>query len=107
MRILEIMRYVCSAAAMLAVSILSSSVVLAQGVSLSITNPKFVSQSPVTLTMWDATYSATVVNTGVAVGSVQAQVTSLNPATVRTLSGQDTLNFGPVSANGQANSTNT
>src|ERR1700680_1991659 len=100
------MRYVCSAA-VLAVSILSNSVLFAQGGGLSITNYQFVSQTPVTLTQWDVTYRATLVNTGGAVGSVQAQVTSSNPAVVRTLSGQDTLSFGPVGTNGQAVSTNT
>src|SRR5579864_3910820 len=106
MRILEIMRYVCSAA-VLAVSILSNSVMFAQGGSLSITNPQFVSQTPVTLTQWDVTFSATVTNTGAAVGSVKAQVSSPNPNVVRTLTGQDTFNFGPVATNGHANSTNT
>ena len=98
------MRYVCSAA-VVAFSLLSGAA--AQGQSLSITNYQLVSQQQVTRTQWDATYSATLVNTGGALASVTATLASGNVFSFRTVPGQTTLTFAPVPANGQVNSTGT
>src|SRR6202049_5195955 len=79
------------------------------GTSLLITDSQFVSQQPATLNMdyMDVTYRATLINFGELLGTVAATVASSNPYSVRTLTGQDTLSFGPVPANGQVVSTNT
>jgi trimeric autotransporter adhesin len=74
---------------------------------LSITNYQFVSEQRVTLTQSNVTYRADLVNPGGALASATATMTSLNPFSFRTVTGQDTLRFGPLPAGGQVTSTNT
>ncbi len=98
------MRYVQSAA-LVALSILSSSALMAQGQNtLSITNYQYVTQTPLTPTLWRYTFSATVVNNGLPLNSVSATIQS-GPCCFSEV--QPTLNFGPVATNGQAQSLNT
>src|SRR5581483_1822226 len=98
------MRYVCSAG-VVALSILSCAPLCAQG-GLSITNYQFVSQTPATRTLWNVTYRADLVNTGGPLGSVTATLSSL-PFGVRSVPGQDVLNFAPVAGNSHTTSSNT
>ena len=98
------MRNVCSAA-VLALSILSCSLV-AQSQPLTIASYSYVSQVAVRPTQWQVTFSATVVNSGPALGSVTATISNA-PYGVTVIGGEDVLNFGAVPANGQAVSTNT
>src|SRR4051812_45442695 len=98
------MRY-ARAAITVAVVLLASSAVFGQG--FSITNYQFVSEQPITLTKSQITYRADLVNSGGPFGSVTANVLTLNPASVRTIPGQDVLNFSPVPANSQVTSKNT
>ena len=98
------MRNVCSAA-VLALSILSSSLV-AQSQTLTIASYSYVSQVAVRPTQWQVTFSATVVNSGAALGSVTATISNA-PFGITLIGGEDVLNFGAVPANGQATSTNT
>lgn len=79
---------------------------LAQAQSLSIVNYELVSQSN-SGTRVLVTYSATLVNTGPALPGVTAQVTSLEPSMIRVVSGDGTLKFAAVPANGQVASSNT
>ena len=103
-----IMRHKSSAAAV-ASSVLISFVMCGQmgAQNLSITNYQFVSQKPVSATKWDFTYRADLVNTGSALASVAATLTSLDTASFTVVAGQDTLNFAPVPANAQTTSSNT
>ena len=50
---------------------------------------------------------ADLINPGVALGSLTATLTSLDPFTVRVVPGQGSLTFAPVPANGQVTSNNT
>ncbi len=95
-------------AAVLALSILSFSLIAqSQTPNLTITGYQFVSQTPVTSTLWQLTYSASVLNnSSEALGSVTATISN-GPFGFQTIGGQSTLNFGAVAANGQATSTNT
>src|ERR1017187_10709665 len=77
------------------------------GNSLSIANYQLVNQQSVNSTQSRVTYRADLVNPGGAFTSVSATVASLNPFIIRTLPGQDTLNFAPVPANSQVTSNNT
>src|SRR5947209_1179571 len=105
------MRSMCWAAVAALSLLVSSSTMYGQSAqaapTLSITNYQFVSQQPVTLTVWDITYRADVVNTGAPLASVTATVTSLNPPNVQTVPGKNTLNFAPVPAGSQVTSSNT
>jgi hypothetical protein len=98
------MRYV-HAAITIAVALLLSSVVFGQG--FSITNYQFVGEQPITVTKSQITYRADLVNSGGPFGTVTANVITLNPSSVRTIPGQDVLNFSPVPANSQVTSKNT
>src|SRR5450759_1445133 len=100
------MRYMCLAA-VAAFSVLAPSAAFGQASSLSITNYQFVSEQRASLTSSDVTYRADVKNTGVALASVTATLTSLDPFSVRTVPRQDTLHFAPVPANSQVTSSNT
>src|SRR5438552_3231659 len=97
------MRYVCLAT-VAALGFLAPSAAFGQ---LSLTNYQFVSQQFATTTKSDFTYRADVVNTGGPLGSVTATLTSADPFTVRTVPGQDTLQFAPVPANSHVTSSNT
>src|ERR1039458_7009065 len=104
------MRYLCPAAAVAISIFVSSSVMNGQNNAasgLSITNYKFVAEMPVTLTVWEETYTADLVNSGGALASVAATVTSLNTASFTTISGEDTLDFSQVPATSQTTSQNT
>jgi hypothetical protein len=72
-----------------------------------VTNYQLVSQLNGPGTQLDLTYKGDFVNTGSAVQSAMATLTSLDPFTIRVFPGQDVLNFGPVPANGFATSLNT
>ncbi len=74
---------------------------------LTITNYQLVGQQTINSTLSRFTYTASVVNTGVALGSVTATATTTNPYSVRTVPGSDTLTFGSIAANSQTASTNT
>lgn len=76
---------------------------------LSITSYQFVSQSPFSQTLSYVTYSATLTNSGDAVGPITAIVTSSNSVVQPTGAPalQNALSFPPVPANGQVNSLNT
>lgn len=65
---------------------------------LSITDYQFVSQQPASGGQSYMTYSATLVNSGMALGFVHATLTSLNPFTIRVAPGQGVLSFAPVAA---------
>jgi trimeric autotransporter adhesin len=78
---------------------------LGQGQSLSITNYQLVSQQTIQRTV-NVTYRADLVNTGAALGTVAATVTSLN-ASIQVAPGQGTLQFASVPANSQVTSSNT
>jgi hypothetical protein len=104
------MRYLCPAAAVAIFIFVSSSVMSGQNNAasgLSVANYQFVSEVPVTLTTWQETYRADLVNTGGALASVAATVTSLNTASFSTIPGEDTLEFSQVPANSQTTSQNT
>lgn len=77
-----------------------------QAQSLSITNYQVVTQYPFGPDLI-GTYRATVVNTGAALPELTATVMSLDESAVQVISGQGTLMFGAVPANGSAVSTNT
>src|SRR5271154_1015793 len=98
-----------SSVAAVALSILVSTSVMSgqQNPNLSITNYNFVSQQPVTATQWLVTYKADVVNTGGALSSVTATLSSLNPFSFRTVPNKNTLNFAPVPASSQVTSLGT
>lgn len=102
------MRYVCSTAAILVLSILAPSMMFAQNgaAGLSIENYQFVTEQRSTRTKWYVTYRAELVNTGAARPGVVATLSSLVP-TVETVPGQTMLHFGPVAAGGKAWSSNT
>ncbi|MDQ2944766.1 MAG: PKD domain-containing protein, partial [Acidobacteriota bacterium] len=100
------MRFMCLAA-VAALGILAPSATFGQASNLSITNYQFVSEQRTSLTSSNVTYRADVLNTGVALGSATATLTSLDPFSVRVVPGQDTLKFAPVPANGQVTSSNT
>src|SRR5271165_3453550 len=92
-------------AAVVALSLSAASPV--SGAGLSIANYKFVSQAPVTLTKFNVTYSADLVNSGNALVSVTATLSSLNAASFTVVPGKGKLNFAPVPANSQTTSSNT
>ncbi len=87
--------------AVIAVSLLTSSVILAQGSvqNLSITNYRYVSELFYSETQSYVEYSADLVNTGPALESVTATLTSLNPVSFVPVVNQDFLFFSPVPAN--------
>src|ERR1700676_4135307 len=97
------MRYVCLAA-VAALSVLAPSSAFGQ---LSITNYQLVSQQNMGPTRTNFTYRADLVNTGGPLGSATATLTSADPFSIRTVPGQDTLQFAPVPANSQVTSSNT
>src|SRR5690349_13649879 len=98
------MRFV-GPATLAAVSVLASSVVFGQ--ALSITNYQFVSELSTSGTKSQVTYRADLVNTSGPLGSVTATVITLDPGSIRTIPGQDLLNFSPVPANAHITSKNT
>src|ERR1700683_1136719 len=73
--------------------------------NLSITNYQ-LKNSQVVQGVLSLTYTADIVNTGTALQSVSAVVTSPN-SSILIVPGQNTLQFGPVPANSQVTSTNT
>ena len=95
-----------SAAILLSAALLSSSVLFAQSGALSISNYQLVSEQRLTREQWFRTYKADLVNTGQALTSVTATVSSLSPS-VKPVAGQNTLHFAPVPANGRVTSTDT
>src|SRR5947209_6981736 len=99
------MRYVSSfAAAFAAVAILGPST--AFGATLSITNYQYVSEVRFSRTQSYVTYAADLVNTGAALPSLTATLTSLDPS-IQTVPGQSALHFAAVPANSQMPATNT
>ena len=82
------------------------SVASAQG-TLAITNYQFVSEQRSTRTEWFVTYRADVVNTGLPRTGLTATVSSLTPATVKVVAGQNTLHFGSVPTGTPVTSTDT
>src|SRR5262249_35121397 len=74
--------------------------------NLSITGYQLVSETRTTRTVFFETYTAVLVNKGSALPGATATATSLGPS-VQVVSGQGTLRFGPVPANGQVTSSNT
>ena len=90
---------------LIALTMLSGSLLLG-GNSLTITNYQEVSQQRLSRTQSYFTYSATLLNSGAALGGATATLTSLSPS-VQVVSGQGTLHFGPVAAGGQVPSNDT
>jgi hypothetical protein len=84
-------------------AVLLSSGAVAQSQTLSITNYRVVSEQVLTATYSRITYRADLVNPGPAQSQVTATVTTVDPFT-RVITGQDTLNFTDVPANGQVTS---
>src|SRR5271165_1308587 len=79
-----------------------------QAQNFSVTNYQFISQSPVTATQWQVVYKADLVNAGATpYATVTGQLTSLNPFSFRTITGENQLNWAPVPANSQVTSSNT
>jgi hypothetical protein len=74
---------------------------------LSIAKYELVSEVPAAPPNIEVTYRASVVNTGAAMPSVTATVTSLDPFSVRVMPGAGTLNFAAVPAKGEVMSSNT
>src|SRR5579862_9706625 len=77
-----------------------------QGSGLSITNYQLVSQQA-SRRVQSVTYRADLVNSGASLQALTATLTSLNPSAIQVVSGQNTLQFGPIPANSQVTSTNT
>lgn len=92
---------------MAAVSILTTLPVQLRAAGLSITNYQVVSQQSAAGKQSYVTYRANLLNAGSALSSVTAQVSTLDPFTVRVVPGQDALQFSPVLANTQVTSLNT
>lgn len=99
------MRYVCPAA-VAALAIITGSA-WGQPQALSIANYQLTGTQLITPTMSRFTYRADVVNTGGALGTVSATVTSVDPFSIRVIPGLDTLQFSNVPAGGQVTSSNT
>ena len=74
--------------------------------TLSIGNFQLVDSQRVTLTKYNVTYSASLINSGPALTAVTATVTSSDPS-IQVVPNHDTLNFAPVPANSQVASSNT
>lgn len=74
--------------------------------TLSIGNYQFIDSQRVTLTKYNVTYSASLINTGGALTAVTATLTTSDPS-VQVVPNRDTLNFAPVPANSQVASSNT
>ncbi len=74
---------------------------------LTITGYQFVSEQPAAAGKLFVTYSAELINSGGALGSVTATASSLNPFAIILAPGEDTLKFKPVPANSQVASNNT
>jgi hypothetical protein len=94
-----------SCARLACLSILICPAVFGQSQGLSITNYQLVSNQTIQRTV-NLTYRADLVNTGAALQTVTAVVTSLNPA-IQVAAGQDILQFAPVPANSQVTSSDT
>ena len=86
------MRSVCSAAILLLTTL-----GISQGQSLSITDFQFVGEQFYSRTQSFVKYRATLVNSGAALSSVTATLTSTT-ANIQVVSGQDSLHFAPVPA---------
>ena len=71
------------------------SVVSAQG-TLTITNYQVVSEERSSRSEWFVTYRADVVNTGALRTGLTATVSTLTPATLKVVAGQNVLHFGNV-----------
>ena len=102
------MRHFSSVAAVVLFLIVSS-MTFGQGSAQnqSVTNYQIINQTAVTATQFQVTYRADLVNPGVPFASVTAKLTTLNPFSFRTISGEDFLTFAPVPANSQVTSSNT
>jgi hypothetical protein len=74
---------------------------------LTIVGYQFVSEQPAAAGKLFVTYSASLIDTGAALGSVIATASSLNPYAIILAPGEDTLKFSPVPANSQVMSANT
>jgi hypothetical protein len=79
----------------------------AQVQGLSIANYELVSTVAAAPPNQELIYRASVVNTGAALAALTANVTTLDPFSVRVLPGAGTLNFAYVPANGEIMSINT
>jgi hypothetical protein len=90
----------CVSATIAAIAFLTPSAMIADGL-LSITNYKLVSTQAINSTLSSVTYSADLLNSGPALASVTATVSTTEPFSVRVVPGQDTLNFAPVPADSQ------
>ena len=104
------MRFINSAVTTFLSLLICSSVMSSpcQAQNFTVTNYQFISQSPVTATQWQVVYKADLVNGGaVPFASVTGQLTSLNPFSFRTITGENQLTWAPVPANSQVTSSNT
>ncbi len=98
-----------SAATLIAIAILTAPAIFGQtgGQNLSVGNFQLVSREKATQTQDFVVYRADLINSGQAVGNVAATASTQDPYSVRTVPGQDVLNFVRVLANGRATSVNT
>ncbi len=102
-----IMRYPYPAA-MVALSITVFALVgRAAGQNLSITNYQLVSTQANSQTQSYVTYQANLANSGPALQSATASVSSADPTNIRVMPSASALNFTNVPANGQVTSSNT
>src|SRR5271166_17671 len=90
---------------LIALTMLSVSLLLGDN-SLTITNYQEVSEQRLSRTQSYFTYSATLVNSGAALGTCPPAATGPK-CSVQVVSGQGTLHFGPVAAGGQVPSNDT
>jgi hypothetical protein len=79
----------------------------AAGQNLSIANYQLVSTQANSQTQSYVTYRANLVNSGPALQSATATVSSLDPTNIRVMPSESTLSFTNIAANGQVTSSNT
>ncbi len=99
------MRYLYPAA-MVALSI-TVCATIGRAANLSIANYQLVSTQANSQTQSYVTYRADLVNSGPALQSATASVSTLDPTNIRVVPSESTLNFTNIAANGQVTSSNT
>jgi hypothetical protein len=100
------MRHAYSAARVAFLILLAAVMARSGFAQLSITNYVITNSQRISVTQWQYTYTAAVMNQGPAVTSVSATLTTTVPNIV-VVQGHNVLNFGPVASNGQVEASNT
>ncbi len=102
------MRYLYPATMVaLSITVVCATLGHAAGQNLSITNYQVVSTQTINSTQSYVTYRADLVNSGRALQTVTATVTTVNPFVVRVQPSASTLNFTNIPSGGQVTSSNT